>query len=100
MKQLKLFNDEEIAQFSVGDRVRIKNDYIDGIYSDYFDDDYDEDECDNDAYYAHMAYLDGVFVIIRVNKVFKMHTKTFSRYEYHVESDLDMWFFAKEIEGV
>jgi len=102
MEQMKLpFNIAEIAQFGVGDRVRIKENYIEDIYNDYFsNDDYieEDDEYDEIARDDHMDYLEGVFEIIRVKKVLT-YDKTFSRYEYHVNSAyMDMWFYDREIE--
>ena len=103
MEQMKLpFNIAEISKFSVGDRVRIKDDYINDIYDDYFaGDDWDDDADDYD--YAlrdeHMDYLAGIFEIIQIRQIFKLDRVTHLRYEYHVNSDyIAMWFYEREIE--
>ena len=103
MEQMKLpFNIAEIAQFGVGDRVRIKENYIEEIYNDYFsNDDYidEDDEYDEIARDDHMDYLEGVFEIVEVRQIFKSNKVTHLRYEYHVNSAyMDMWFYDREIE--
>ena len=102
MEQMKLpFNITEIAQFSVGDMVRLKDSYIDDIYNDYFanddwcDEDDEYDECARDD---HLNYLEGVFEIVEVRQILKFDRVTHLRYEYHVDSDYDMWFYDREIE--
>ena len=103
MKQMKLpFKMKSIPQFSVGDRVRIKDSCIDEIYNDYFsNDDYieEDDEYDEVARDDHMSYLEGVFEIVEVRQIFKSNKVTHLRYEYHVNSAyMDMWFYDREIE--